>query len=61
VWTGGFGGVQSFNGDAVVGSADAARRIQARNIVVVFKELKAPPPAYQPRTWRCLCVGWNTI
>jgi hypothetical protein len=23
VWTGGFGGVQSFNGDASVGSADA--------------------------------------
>ena len=23
VWTGGFGGVQSFNGDAIVGSADA--------------------------------------
>src|SRR5262249_41380663 len=42
VWTGGFGGVQSFNGDAVVGSADA-RPPPARGALGLAFPV-APPP-----------------
>ena len=49
MWTGGFGGVQSFNGDAVVGSADA--RTSAAGGAMGFD--------YQPTRRGSLALRWE--